>query len=362
MPTARTRSIVSFATLFGAAALVTACPGSMTQEDKDFFAEVIGEGGGTGGSGNTGGSGGGMTACDAPTTVFQTSCAGLGCHGATNPAAELDLTVADPFTAYKDKAGSATSVCGDHKVIDSASPEQSLMYTKMFPADDPKFAGCGVPMPFGPATSEQATQAACVLSWLQGKVGGGSGSGGGTGSGGAGSGGDGSGGEGTGGGDGSGGGDGTGGSTNTGSCDDGDTEVTNSGWSAEASRSGADAPASNAIDSDPASRWGTGDAQQSGDQLTISFGDTVSLDKVVFHCAGEGYFDPPLGTFAFEISEDGTTFSEPDYTSAEDEGAGTFTIELNACQSAQAIRLRLTQDAPEGSFTWLSVYDVDVFR
>lgn len=360
MPTARTRSLVSFATLFGAAALLTACPGGMTQEDKDYFAEVMGEGGGTGGGGN--GSGGAAASCDAPSVVFQTSCVGTGCHGSTNSAAALDLTVSDPFTAYKDKAGSAESVCGEHQVIDSANPEQSLLYSKMFPADHEKFAGCGIPMPFGPATPEQATQAACVLSWIQGKLGNSSGSGGGTGSGGGG-GGDGTGGsDGAAGSNGTGGGDGSGGSTNTGSCDDGDTEVSNSGWSAEASRSAADAPASNAIDSDPGSRWGTGDTQQSGDEFTLSFGDSVSLDKVVFHCASAEYFDPPLGTFVFEVSQDGTTFTEPDYTSAKDEGAGTLTVELNACQSAQAVRLRLTQDAPEGSYTWLSIYDIEVFR
>jgi hypothetical protein len=339
------------------ALLAAGCPGSLTTEEKQAFGGVLGDGG-PGGSGP----------CDAPSTVFQTSCATTGCHNASSMMGALDLSVADPFPALKDKTGDPAGECSAQLLIDSANPENSLMYTKMFRSDDPQesamFAGCGLPMPFpfGPEPGTES-QRDCVLSWIKGKLGtsgtgGASGMGGGAGLGG-------------GAGTGTGGAGGTGG-TNAGGTGGGaaaecdaasDTELAKTGWMASGSPANAENPASGAIDEDPTTRWGSGEPQASGDYFQLDFGSTQAFDKVVLDCLGKEdpfYDDSPVGTYDFKVSTDGTTFNTVTVTGAKSNGV--LTITANMCLSARAFRVELTQGVSGDAQTWFSVFDATVYK
>jgi hypothetical protein len=192
--------VISLAALLGGAALVVGCPGSLTDEEKEAFGEVLGNGGAP--AGNAGSGGGGAPAamnCDAPATVFLktdptsmkvTGCASAGCHDAQAKQSALDLSMADPFADLLNKEADPSKVCeGKGKLIDGAAPEKSLLYTKMFMDDDPNFPDCGLGMPYPLLTEPpgHAAERACVLAWIKSKLaGGGAAAGGGSSTGGSG--------------------------------------------------------------------------------------------------------------------------------------------------------------------------------
>lgn len=117
-------------------------------------------GGGAAGDGGepVGGGGGGVAECDA-VPILQASCGLAGCHneGAPNggfgESGELAATYVDQPSKFCDAV-----------IIDSANPEESLLYTKLF-EDFPD--GCGnSQMPLtGSFLTEEETE--CVLGWLQ---------------------------------------------------------------------------------------------------------------------------------------------------------------------------------------------------
>lgn len=105
------------------------------------------------------------TCTDAPTVVFTPSCAKSGCHNkADSPSAGgLDLESPDIVGRTKD----VTAKGGAGKLIDSANPDKSVIYTKM---KSP--APFGARMPLG-EPQMSADKLNCVLNWIKKEAGGG---------------------------------------------------------------------------------------------------------------------------------------------------------------------------------------------
>ncbi len=93
--------------------------------------------------------------------VFASACALSGCHGATTPAAGLDLTVSDLVAVT---AGQAASSCSGWVLVAPGDPDASLLYRKLS-GNVPSECGDAMP-PAGPALSE--AQLACVKGWIAG--------------------------------------------------------------------------------------------------------------------------------------------------------------------------------------------------
>lgn len=104
------------------------------------------------------------TCTDAPTVVFTPSCATMGCHTKADAPASgsLDLESPDIVGRLKDVKAKG----GPGLLIDSASPDKSVIYTKM--KKPPPF---GAAMPLGGAT-RPATELDCVLNWIKKEAGG----------------------------------------------------------------------------------------------------------------------------------------------------------------------------------------------
>lgn len=111
-----------------------ACPGSL--ENKDQF----------------------LGCQDVPTTILGPRCATSNCHDSDQPAAELDLT-ADSGLSARIVDVDGTGCTG--KIVDSAAPEESLLYTKCLSTND-----CSSVMP---VTGEKLTDAEleCLLEYIQ---------------------------------------------------------------------------------------------------------------------------------------------------------------------------------------------------
>lgn len=100
---------------------------------------------------------------DVTVTVFKKDCASAGCHGASSPAAGLDLESDGVGARLKGKVASASGFV----LLDPAAPEQSAVYTKL---SSP--APFGTRMPLGQAPASAQTRA-CVLKWVKGVAAGG---------------------------------------------------------------------------------------------------------------------------------------------------------------------------------------------
>jgi len=161
--------------LFSVVALLTACPGELSNKAAfEAYAATHGDAGApTSDAGSSGSSGSSATpsggtgegtagtdgndACgDVVARIFVPSCGGTGCHSANAPQQDLDLV----------SAGVAARVVGVSakqclKVLaDPENPEQSLLYQKLLVRPD-----CGAQMPLArPALS--SADAACVLGWI----------------------------------------------------------------------------------------------------------------------------------------------------------------------------------------------------
>jgi hypothetical protein len=216
---------LSISLLFAAGALLTGCAGQLTDAEKELLGRDIeggnaggaggtdtggtggvGTGGATGGSGGvtggtggaTGGTGGatggaGGTAgggmldpCMAP--LMRDKCSLSGCHGGVSVVAGLDLSPAilaapQPLVDKLNRGDSTGCMASVAKIIDSAKPEQSLLYTKIMTPT------CGAKMP--PTGPLAPAETSCVLNWIKsipgvsGGTGGASGAGGTGGAGGA---------------------------------------------------------------------------------------------------------------------------------------------------------------------------------
>ncbi len=129
-PVGSVLAVVGIAVLTVGAA---ACPGSL--ENKDQF----------------------LGCQDVPSTILGPRCATSNCHDADQPAAELDLT-ADSGLAARMVDVDGTGCTG--KIVDSAAPEESLLYTKCLSTND-----CNSIMP---VTGEKLTDAEfeCLLEYI----------------------------------------------------------------------------------------------------------------------------------------------------------------------------------------------------
>jgi hypothetical protein len=117
---------------------------------------------GAGGGGNPGGAGsvGGGDECDAFNTILLDSCGSAGCHGANSPQGAFAVDEASVLD-FVDQP-STYDTC-DGLFIDSANPEDSLLYTKL---DEDIPPGCGnLQMPLTGDLLDD-TQKDCVLDWL----------------------------------------------------------------------------------------------------------------------------------------------------------------------------------------------------
>jgi hypothetical protein len=105
-----------------------------------------------------------VTCTDAPAVVFTPSCAKTGCHNKADAPSSggLDLESPDIVGRLKDVMGKG----GAGKLIDSAAPDKSLLYTKM---KGP--APFGARMPLG-EPQMPADKLDCVLNWIKKEAGG----------------------------------------------------------------------------------------------------------------------------------------------------------------------------------------------
>jgi len=179
---------ISLALLIALPIVSVTCAGDLTEEEKEPFrtagkggassggaAAAAGEGGpggsgasgGSAGSAGSAGSGGGSSLDLCVVPLFKSRlCSNDGCHGGMLVQAglvltETVLTQPEPLLVNRPNMG-ATGGCeaGIFKLIDSAEPEKSLIYTKL------STPPCGSKMPIVPPYLT-ATEAACVLSWIK---------------------------------------------------------------------------------------------------------------------------------------------------------------------------------------------------
>ena len=121
---------------------LTACPGTI-DDPAAFETEA--------------GADAGASCADVPHAVFEPRCGLSGCHGASMPAANLDLVSPDVYSRLVGKNASG----GPGVLIDPGrSPEKSVLYLKLTPM--PPF---GSQMPFA-STKLDAAALACVSSWI----------------------------------------------------------------------------------------------------------------------------------------------------------------------------------------------------
>jgi hypothetical protein len=111
--------------------------------------------------------------CMAP--IVMTKCSLTGCHGGASVAAGLDLSASiiaapTPLVDKMNKGETGSCMANVAKIIDSARPEQSLLYTKITTPT------CGAKMP--PSGPLAASEISCVLSWIKSIPGVGTGGGG----------------------------------------------------------------------------------------------------------------------------------------------------------------------------------------
>lgn len=151
--------LVTFVVLAG----LTGCPGHLT---SDFPAALPdGDSAGTGGSGNGGAPGtGGMAGppCDAPTVVFQGSCATTGgCHTSAD---FLPLAGPDIDKRLIGKKPILSPLCADMNLVEPTAPARGVMF-ELLTGDT-----CGPQMPLAPNPPLSPDEIACVTSWINSKL------------------------------------------------------------------------------------------------------------------------------------------------------------------------------------------------
>ncbi len=131
--------LVVVGVLAATGALLSACPGTL--ENKEAFST---------------GAGGGAGCGDVETSLIGARCATANCHDAGSVAGNLDLT---PGSGLAAKLVDQPSACGG-SLVDSAAPENSVMYTKCLETNS-----CGLRMP---ASGMKLTDAEeqCLLDWI----------------------------------------------------------------------------------------------------------------------------------------------------------------------------------------------------
>ncbi|HEY3595763.1 MAG TPA: hypothetical protein VGL13_17875, partial [Polyangiaceae bacterium] len=120
---------------------------------------------GTGGAATETGSG-----CTDVAMYLSTTCGLVGCHGGGSPQVGLDL--GNPGDGHQYIGAQPIGVCAGHDLIDSANPQNSLLYLIL---QNQPARPCGQLMPFGQLVPIDPAQQACVLQWIQGVAAGGAG-------------------------------------------------------------------------------------------------------------------------------------------------------------------------------------------
>jgi hypothetical protein len=147
--------------------VTSGCAGELTDAQRETRDGAGGSGaGGLGGAGGAGEGGGGSPETCLLAMTKTKNCGLVGCHGGTNPSAQLLLTD-DVFRQAKDslldkpnKGMMPGCTPSTYKLIDKAQPEKSLLYTKLT-AQPP----CGERMPNGGSVSD--TELSCMLAWVK---------------------------------------------------------------------------------------------------------------------------------------------------------------------------------------------------
>ncbi|MDQ0688806.1 O-glycosyl hydrolase [Streptomyces achromogenes] len=130
----------------------------------------------------------------------------------------------------------------------------------------------------------------------------------------------------------------------------GEAALPRDGWQATASASSSDAPPSNAIDGDAATRWSLGHGMQPGDWFQLDLGSQQTFDQVVLDStASSGDF---VRQYEVYTSGDGTTWGKPIAT-----GPGR-TVTRIQLPTTTARYVRVVNKASSGS--WWSMHDVSV--
>lgn len=132
----RLRPLAAVASFFAVAALpfaIGACPGSLENPDQFLGCQ------------------------DVPTTILGPRCATANCHDAEEPVSELDLT---PDSGLEARLIDIDGIGCTGKVVDTAAPDQSLLYTKCLATNS-----CLSRMP---VTGEKLTDAEleCLLEYI----------------------------------------------------------------------------------------------------------------------------------------------------------------------------------------------------
>jgi hypothetical protein len=120
-----------------------------------------GSGGGGRAGGGSGNGGGGAPAAGCPEAceIIATRCATAGCHAAgAMPAGMLDLG-SDDLVGRLSGMSATTAQCSTGTLIDTASPEESVLYGKLL--DPPS---CGGRMPLGLPLSDEEIE--CFRKWI----------------------------------------------------------------------------------------------------------------------------------------------------------------------------------------------------
>ncbi|WP_329324678.1 discoidin domain-containing protein [Streptomyces luteogriseus] len=130
----------------------------------------------------------------------------------------------------------------------------------------------------------------------------------------------------------------------------GETALPRDNWQATASASSSDAPPSQAVDGDPATRWSLGHGMQPGDWFQVDLGSKRTFDQIVLDTtASSGDF---VRQYEVYTSDDGTTWGKPAAT-----GPGS-TLTRIQLPTTTARYIRVVNKASSGS--WWSIDDLSV--
>ena len=148
---------------FALVTVLSGCPGTLDNVDLFLNDGAVATSSDAGALGNPDAVG--PDPCDyvfADIISSNASCAAVGCHGGDTPSQDLDLVATTPAELINRLSDlPASQACAGEVLIDTANPENSLLYTKLL-ADFP----CGISrMPIGFPLPDSDT--ACVLSWIE---------------------------------------------------------------------------------------------------------------------------------------------------------------------------------------------------
>jgi hypothetical protein len=127
-------------------------------------------------------------------------------------------------------------------------------------------------------------------------------------------------------------------------------ELSKAGWTAMATSSDAEEPASNAIDGDIATNWGSGMPQDGSEVLTIDLGEPQTFAELVLD-AGSRATDYPRGYAVYatdDVAMRGMTIAE---------GVGSMAVTTISFPQ-QTARYLIIEQTGSHSGNWWSVFEL----